>query len=79
MTTRQVREVCWTSHVGAVDDFNIPVNHKPGGIIIDGATTMGPWALMVPESHERHGRGLGLGRGQKYVKQEDGRWLKVEG
>lgn len=49
---------------------------------IDGATTRGPWAIMCP-SCWRNGPGLGYplgeGRGQKYRKQPDGRWLKVEG
>jgi len=49
---------------------------------IDGATLRGPWANMCPACWDR---GLGLGgactegRGQKYQKQADGRWLKIEG
>lgn len=46
---------------------------------IDGATTMGPWANMHPEAHQLYGRGLGTGKGQRYQKQADGRWKKVEG
>jgi hypothetical protein len=46
---------------------------------IDGATTQGPWANMTPKSHKKYGRGLGQGRGQKYEKQEDGKWLKTGG
>jgi len=33
---------------------------------VDGATTMGPWANMCPRCFEKYGRGLGLGKGQKY-------------
>ena len=29
--------------------------------------------------HKDHGVGLGTGRGQKFVKQDDERWLKVAG
>lgn len=68
-------KVYWLSHVGDTDDFNDKVEDT----IIDGATTYGPWALMTPASHRMYGRGLGTGLGQKYEKQRDGKWLKVEG
>lgn len=67
--------VYWLSPVGGFDDFADPI----GDTIIDGRTTVGPWALMTPASHAKYGMGLGVGRGQKYVQQTDGRWLKVEG
>lgn len=54
-------------------------DHKIGKVFIDGATKGGPWANMCPRCHSLMGRGLGTGLGQKYVKQDDGRWLKVEG
>lgn len=65
----------WLSPVGGFDDFDDPISDT----IIDGVATAGMWALMTPASHAKFGRGLGLGRGQKYVKQPDGKWLKVEG
>lgn len=68
-------KVYWLSPVGEADDFGNPIEN----IIIDGATSLGPWALMSPASFEQYGRGLGLGRGQKYERQLDGKWLKVEG
>jgi hypothetical protein len=46
---------------------------------IDGATSRGPWANMDLACHRMHGRGIGPGRGQMYRRQDDGRWLKVEG
>jgi cytochrome c553 len=46
---------------------------------IDGKTIMGPWANMCSTCHEDKGVGLGLGRGQLYGKQADGRWLKTKG
>ena len=71
-------EVYWLSPVGEKDDFGSPVENE----IIDGKTTYGPWAMMTPTSWEQHGGTggrLGLGLGQRYEKQADGRWLKVEG
>lgn len=47
--------------------------------LIDGATRMGPWAVMCPTCHGKFGRGLGTGLGQRYGKTAEGRWLKVAG
>lgn len=59
---------------------NCDVSKKPiVDVFIDGATTLGAWGFLLPEVHARVGRGLGTGRGQKYEKQADGRWLKTEG
>lgn len=70
------KEVYWLSPVGATDDFDNPIED----VIIDGKTKYGPWALMSPKSYEEHGIGrLGLGFGQKYKKQANGKWLKIEG
>jgi len=46
---------------------------------VDGATIHGPWANLHPTCHLRIGRGIGPGLGQRYRKQDDGRWMKVEG
>jgi hypothetical protein len=48
-------------------------------VFVDGATARGSWANLHPACHERIGRGLGAGRGQRYEKQIDGRWLRMEG
>jgi hypothetical protein len=63
------------STIGPKDDFGKPITDK----FVDGKTRSGPWAIMAPASHRMQGMGLGLGRGQRYKKQEDGQWLKVEG
>lgn len=47
-------------------------------VFVDGRTNAG-WAHMCLHCHDSRGFGLGVGKGQKYRKQEDGRWLKVEG
>ena len=66
----------WLSPVGTNDDFGVPITNT----IIDGRTIHGSWALMTPASFAADGTGrLGIGYGQKYVKQADGKWLKVEG
>jgi hypothetical protein len=59
-----------------VDDFGKTIDEQ----FVDGKTNMGPWAIMTPSSWRLNGVGqLGLGRGQRYERQADDRWLKVEG
>jgi len=58
------------------DDFGIAILSR----FVDGRTNLGgAWATMAPMSYMTHGVGLGLGRGQQYDKQADGRWLKTAG
>lgn len=52
---------------------------KITSVFIDGKTKFGPWADMCLNCHTIHGVGLGLGRGQKYELQPDGKYRKVEG
>jgi len=33
---------------------------------VDGATVMGPWAIMCSGCHFQYGRGTGTGKGQVY-------------
>jgi hypothetical protein len=68
----------WLSPVNPTDDFGDTIADE----IIDGKTNIGPWALMTPKSwalHSGTNGKLGLGLGQRYKKQSDGLWLKVEG
>lgn len=44
----------------------------------DGATRLGPWAIMCPVCEPRIGRGLGTGQGQKYTREGD-TFYKVAG
>jgi hypothetical protein len=69
------REKYWIGTIGEKDDFNCPILNE----FVDGKTRHGPWAIMAPASYKIYGMGLGLGRGQRYKKQENGKWLKVEG
>ena len=70
-----MRPVYWTGDVDTKDDFGVLIANE----FVDGKTKQGPWAIMAPSSWRRQGVGLGLGRGQRYKKQADGQWLKVEG
>lgn len=78
--TRQPRprSVYWVGEAPKRCDFNLE-DLEPIGEFIDGATVQGPWAIMCPTCHKRWGRGAGTGRGQRFTKQVDGRWLKTEG
>ena len=72
--------VYWLSPVPALDDFGNAVHDE----FVDGATkgragAPGPWAIMSPSAYKAVGVGLGTGRGQRYRRQSDGRWKKVEG
>lgn len=81
-TARPLPPVYWSSPVGEWDDFGRPIGTTPGSKIYDAATQhRGMWALMSEESYriERCYATLGLGRGQEYTLQEDGRWLKTGG
>lgn len=50
---------------------------------IDGRTVMGPWACMHPDAHRNYGCGLGIGSGQRYVREQDAdgnvHWYKDAG
>lgn len=50
-----------------------------GKVMYDGMTVHGPWANMCQLCFSRYGSGIGVGKGQRYTKQEDGRWLKTGG
>lgn len=39
----------------------------------------GRWGNFCHSCFQAVGSGLGTGKGQKYAKQADGKWLKVEG
>ena len=54
----------------------IPINNE----FVDGRVPgLGCWAIMHPTYYKQNGGKFGQGFGQRYQKQFDGRWLKVEG
>lgn len=67
----------WVGDVGQYDDFGRVIEDE----FIDAPTIQGPWATMTPKSWRQNGADvkLGTGHGQRYKKQTDGKWLKVEG
>lgn len=66
----------WMGSINDKDDFGAPIVD----IFIDGKTNQsGAWGIMSPESFRKYGTGLGTGKGQKYQKQPDGKWKKIEG
>ena len=70
-------EKVWGSPVPETSDLGGTITDE----FVDGAFKghTGSWAMMTPAEHKTHGVGLGPGSGQRYKKQKDGRWLKVEG
>jgi hypothetical protein len=71
-----MKRVYWSGVIGPNDDFGRPIHD----IFYDGKTHYGPWAIMNPSSWLREGVGrTGTGFAQKYQKQNDGQWMKVEG
>lgn len=71
------KPVYWMgSTINDLDDFGRPITDT----FYDGKTITGQWAIMSPLSWQIHGMAkIGVGLGQRYKKQKDGRWLKVGG
>ena len=62
------------------DDFDIPFTKQTGEVIYDAKTKFGPWATMTEASYRTYGVGvLGIGFGQKYIRDEQGHLNLVEG
>ena len=57
------------------------INGTPlGDVMYDAMVpSFGQWGNIGEDAFKTHGCSLGTGRGQKYERQPDGRWLKVEG
>jgi hypothetical protein len=70
----------YSAEVRVKDDFGVKFSMREGEVIYDAATIHGPWATMIQQSYDLYGKGkLGLGLGQKYVRQYNGELHKVEG
>lgn len=62
---------------GEVKTCNI-CKEKLSDVMYDSNTRMG-WANTCEACFREYGTGLGTGRGQKYERQADDRWLKTAG
>ena len=69
------RQVFWRGFIDSCDICRGEIADQ----FVDGKTTYGPWGILCLRCHKDKGCGLGMGRGQRYERQDDGRWLKVEG
>lgn len=65
----------WCGAPKEKDDFGAPITNE----FVDGATRLGPWAIMNPDSFRLYGLGLGTGIGQRYVREADDIFYKVGG
>lgn len=68
----------WLGEVHALDDLGNPIHDE----FVDGCVEIKErrgWGIFVPTAYAALGGEFGTGRGQRYRKQEDGRWLKIEG
>jgi cytochrome c553 len=73
---REIAMTMWISAVPAICELcSEPITDT----FVDGATAYGPWACMCVRCHGEIGYGLGTGKGQRYAKDADGHWPKVEG
>jgi hypothetical protein len=71
-----VKPVYWVGQ----PDANCDLCGNPiGKLFVDGRTRMGSWANMCRACHSAYGLGVGTGKGQRFQKQPDGRWLKTGG
>jgi len=75
---KNIKKVYWLSPAPAkCDTCDTPIQN----VFVDGKTEYGPWGCLCMSCFTL-GPGigkLGTGFGQKYQKQQDGKWLKVEG
>jgi hypothetical protein len=56
------------------DNCNRPITHQ----FVDGKTKYGPWGILCMTCHEVVGVGLGIGKGQMYLKEGD-KFIKMLG
>ena len=66
------------------DDFEVPFTHEIGEVVYDAKTIYGSWATMTQKSFDKYAhqfvrKNLGTGRGQKYVRNDQGWLVLTEG
>ena len=64
----------WTGDISNCDLCHQKINNA----FVDGKTIYGPWGIMCIPCHIEKGCGLGIGKGQKYIKdKKTGRFVQV--
>ena len=71
----KTKPVWWAGDPVACDICTKPYKQ----VMYDARTSMGGWGNLCQICFNRYGVGLGTGKGQRYSKQENGRWLKTGG
>lgn len=70
-----------TEWVGPVpkqcDICELPLTVQFMDCAVPGPEYRGIWGCLCPQCFSKFNCALGLGRGQAYTKQPDGRWLKM--
>lgn len=75
-TESKVRKFWMSSNPRECDVCHVNIK----SIFVDGNTSLGGWANMCPSCHKVYGRGLGIGKGQKYkLDKTDGKFYLTEG
>lgn len=64
----RITETVWPENNPKCDFCKMLPSHEEVEAKYDGKTSIGSWALMCEEHFKRYGIGLGLGKGQKLVK-----------
>ena len=65
--------------VGTLTTCNVCKGDYHGVMYDASLRSFGCWANVCSGCFARYGKGLGVGLGQRYEKQQDGSWLKVAG
>ncbi len=69
------KQIFWC---GPIDKCQL-TGDELGDTMYDARLPSGQWGNIGQRAFEENGCRLGTGLGQKYKRQEDGRWLLVEG
>jgi hypothetical protein len=76
LNAQEPKKVYWLSPVTNCDICSKPLTNE----MCDIKTKLGPWGLLCMPCVGKHTTGkLGTGFGQRYEKQDDGRYLRGEG
>lgn len=72
-----MKDKFWTGEVPLKCEFD--ERTELAAAFWDARLPQGCWAIICGRCHTALSCGVGPGHGQQYVKQEDGRWKKLQG